>query len=204
MHQPSPEDLYRAEKEKARRERNASHDGLMAEAQRAFDQRLEEGRAARKGGRPKKEAARVAPKGEYDEILAPPPARPAPAAASAAPAAPAAEKSAPKPTVTAARSASTKRERESGGRDGRSKNAKTPAKAGAKAAVPAGTKRAGAKASSKQGTTRSSAKRPAKAGAAKSAGKSAKRARPAAKKTGGLSKSARQPAGRGKERKSRR
>ena len=49
MHR-SPEDIYRAEKEKARRERTASHDGLMAEAQRAFDQRLEEGRAARKGG----------------------------------------------------------------------------------------------------------------------------------------------------------
>ncbi|HEX5829420.1 MAG TPA: hypothetical protein VFY16_00475, partial [Gemmatimonadaceae bacterium] len=49
----SPQAMYRAEKERAQRERSLNHAELMAEAQRAFDKMMEDGKAARKGGRPK-------------------------------------------------------------------------------------------------------------------------------------------------------
>ena len=50
----SPQATYQAEKAKAGRERARAHDEAMADAKRAFDQLMEDGRAARKGGRPKK------------------------------------------------------------------------------------------------------------------------------------------------------
>ena len=49
----SPQAMYRAEKERALRERSLNHSELMAEAQRAFTKMMEDGKAARKGGRPK-------------------------------------------------------------------------------------------------------------------------------------------------------
>ena len=63
---PTPQATYQAEKAKAGRERARAHDEAMADAKRAFDQLMEDGRAARKGGRPKK----VKPKEEdvLDEI----------------------------------------------------------------------------------------------------------------------------------------
>jgi hypothetical protein len=56
MKRKTPEATYRAEKEK--RARPASHDELMAEAKAAFDQFLADGKAARKGGRPKRAAVK--------------------------------------------------------------------------------------------------------------------------------------------------
>jgi hypothetical protein len=50
----TPQATYQAEKAKAGRERARAHDEAMADAKRAFDQLMEDGRAARKGGRPKK------------------------------------------------------------------------------------------------------------------------------------------------------
>jgi hypothetical protein len=45
--------IYRAEKDKALRERRVSHVQLMAEAQEAFRKMLADAQLARKGGRPK-------------------------------------------------------------------------------------------------------------------------------------------------------
>ena len=53
MNHPSPAATYRAEKERATRERTGAHTKLMADAQEAFDAMLEAGRAMRKRGRPK-------------------------------------------------------------------------------------------------------------------------------------------------------
>ena len=49
----SPQALYQTEKKRAEKERRASHAALMKEAKAAFDQMSEDGKAARKGGRPK-------------------------------------------------------------------------------------------------------------------------------------------------------
>jgi len=49
----SPQALYQTEKKRAEKERRASHAALMKEAKAAFDQMIEDGKAARKGGRPK-------------------------------------------------------------------------------------------------------------------------------------------------------
>jgi hypothetical protein len=67
MKRKSPEATYRAEKEK--RNRPAPHDQLMKEAKEAFDQFLADGKAARKGGRPKRSAAKqpADPDAEVDE-----------------------------------------------------------------------------------------------------------------------------------------
>ena len=54
MKRLSPREIYRAEKERAQRERGVSHAELMAEAQRAFDKLLADAKAARKSGRPKR------------------------------------------------------------------------------------------------------------------------------------------------------
>lgn len=68
MKRKSPEATYRAEKEK--RVRPASHEQLMAEAKAAFEQFLADGKAARKGGRPKRTPAKPAvPADEIDEEL---------------------------------------------------------------------------------------------------------------------------------------
>jgi hypothetical protein len=55
--------IYRAEKDKALRERRVSHVQLMAEAQEAFRKMLADAQLARKGGRPKgsTNAANAAP-----------------------------------------------------------------------------------------------------------------------------------------------
>jgi hypothetical protein len=49
-----PEDLFRAEKERAQTVRNSQHARLLAEAKAAFDKLMAEGQAARKSGRPRK------------------------------------------------------------------------------------------------------------------------------------------------------
>src|SRR5436190_21123263 len=49
-----PEDLFRAEKERAQGSRNSQHARLLAEAKAAFDKLMAEGQAARKSGRPRK------------------------------------------------------------------------------------------------------------------------------------------------------
>lgn len=49
----SPQALYQTEKKRAEKDRRASHAALMKEAKAAFDQMIEDGKAARKGGRPK-------------------------------------------------------------------------------------------------------------------------------------------------------
>jgi len=67
MKRKSPEATYRAEKEK--RVRPASHEQLMAEAKAAFDQFLADGKAARKGGRPKRTPAKPAPAEDVDDEL---------------------------------------------------------------------------------------------------------------------------------------
>ena len=64
--------IYRAEKDKALRERRVSHVQLMAEAQEAFRKMLADAQLARKGGRPK---------GSTNAVAATPAAPPAPPAA---------------------------------------------------------------------------------------------------------------------------
>ena len=62
--------IYRAEKDKALRERRVSHVQLMAEAQEAFRKMLADAQLARKGGRPK---------GSTNAVAAAPVVPPAPA-----------------------------------------------------------------------------------------------------------------------------
>ncbi len=50
----SPEDLFRAEKERSQSERGSTHAVLLAEAKAAFDKLMADGQAARKSGRPRK------------------------------------------------------------------------------------------------------------------------------------------------------
>ncbi|HJQ21446.1 MAG TPA: hypothetical protein VJ867_13945 [Gemmatimonadaceae bacterium] len=105
MKHSRPEDLFRAEKERATSARNSQHARLLAEAKAAFDKLMAEGQAARKSGRPRKHplpplktsSSRTPPKPP-----APPAARPAPVIA--LPAAPPASKAVaaakrPKPEV---------------------------------------------------------------------------------------------------------
>ena len=54
MKHSRPEDLFRAEKERATSARNSQHARLLAEAKAAFDKLMAEGQAARKSGRPRK------------------------------------------------------------------------------------------------------------------------------------------------------
>ena len=54
MTRKSPEATYRAERDKARRERTTPQDTALEEARREFEKMLEAERTARKGGRPKK------------------------------------------------------------------------------------------------------------------------------------------------------
>jgi len=53
MIKKTPQDLYQMEKKRAERDRSATHAALMKDAKAAFDQLIEDGKAARKGGRPK-------------------------------------------------------------------------------------------------------------------------------------------------------
>ena len=79
-----PEDLFRAEKERALSVRNSQHARLLAEAKAAFDKLMAEGQAARKSGRPRKH-----PLPPLKTSSARPPLKPVapPPAAAAAPAA---------------------------------------------------------------------------------------------------------------------
>jgi hypothetical protein len=54
MKPTKPEDVFRAEKERALSFRNSQHARLLAEAKAAFDKLMAEGQAARKSGRPRK------------------------------------------------------------------------------------------------------------------------------------------------------
>lgn len=54
MKHTRPEDLFRAEKERATSSANSQHARLLAEAKAAFDKLMAEGQAARKSGRPRK------------------------------------------------------------------------------------------------------------------------------------------------------
>src|SRR5258705_1100745 len=54
MKSTKPEDLFRAEKERALTVRDSQHARLLAEAKAAFDKLMAEGQAARKSGRPRK------------------------------------------------------------------------------------------------------------------------------------------------------
>jgi hypothetical protein len=54
MKHSRPEDLFRAEKERALTSRDSQHARLLAEAKAAFDKLMAEGQAARKSGRPRK------------------------------------------------------------------------------------------------------------------------------------------------------
>ncbi len=54
MTSSTPEELFRAEKERSQSERGSTHAQLLAEAKAAFDKLMAEGQAARKSGRPRK------------------------------------------------------------------------------------------------------------------------------------------------------
>ena len=54
MKHTRPEDLFRAEKERATTSTTSQHARLLAEAKAAFDKLMAEGQAARKSGRPRK------------------------------------------------------------------------------------------------------------------------------------------------------
>lgn len=49
----TPQAIYQQEKKRSEKERRSAHNDLLRDAKRAFDQMIEDGRAARKGGRPK-------------------------------------------------------------------------------------------------------------------------------------------------------
>ena len=49
----TPQAIYQMEKKRSEKERRANHAALMKDAKAAFDQMIEDGKAARKGGRPK-------------------------------------------------------------------------------------------------------------------------------------------------------
>lgn len=97
-HRPTkPEDLFRAEKERALTVRNSQHARLLAEAKAAFDKLMAEGQAARKSGRPRKHPL---PPLKTSSSRTPPAAPPAKLpAAVAAPVAKAAPSAAPKPAA---------------------------------------------------------------------------------------------------------
>src|SRR5438874_13271848 len=78
-----PEELFRAEKERAVSARNSQHARLLAEAKAAFDKLMAEGQAARKSGRPRKHP--LPPLKTSSSRMPPPPLAPArpPVAASA-------------------------------------------------------------------------------------------------------------------------
>ncbi len=95
-----PEDLFRAEKERAQTSRNSVHARLLAEAKAAFDKLMAEGQAARKSGRPRKHPL---PPLKTSSSTRPPMRPPAPPAAPAKPIAAAPAKvEKPKPVAKAA------------------------------------------------------------------------------------------------------
>lgn len=134
-----PEDLFRAEKERAVTARNSQHARLLAEAKAAFDKLMAEGQAARKSGRPRKHplpplkttSSRTPPKPPVAEVRAAPVAPPAPAPAPKPEAKPAAKPVArPAPSgKPAAKASSDKRT----AKPARTQSASRPAKPASKA-----------------------------------------------------------------------
>ena len=98
MKPTKPEDLFRAEKERAMSVRNSQHARLLAEAKAAFDKLMAEGQAARKSGRPRKHP--LPPLKTTSSRTPPRPAPPSPAKAVAPVPA-----SVPSPAVPVARKA---------------------------------------------------------------------------------------------------
>ncbi|MGH7677323.1 MAG: hypothetical protein ACRENU_02575 [Gemmatimonadaceae bacterium] len=97
MKHSKPEDLFRAEKERALTSRDSQHARLLAEAKAAFDKLMAEGQAARKSGRPRKHPLPPLKTTSSRTPPLPMPAQPAkPVAATPAPAAVAAPALAPK------------------------------------------------------------------------------------------------------------
>jgi hypothetical protein len=128
MKHTRPEDIFRAEKERAVGARNSQHARLLAEAKAAFDKLMAEGQAARKSGRPRKHplpplktsSSRMPPPPVLPSVPAKPPVAAAPpvpvpaskpVAKAATPGKPALAKTASaKPKAkTAARAGATKR-----------------------------------------------------------------------------------------------
>lgn len=127
MKHTRPEDLFRAEKERATTSANSQHARLLAEAKAAFDKLMAEGQAARKSGRPRKHplpplktsSARPVEKPTvltggitppvYPKPFVPPPASAAKAAKPAAPAKPKAKAVAKKSPVKSKAKAKAKR-----------------------------------------------------------------------------------------------
>ena len=109
-----PEDLFRAEKERARSSTTSQHARLLAEAKAAFDKLMAEGQAARKSGRPRKHplpplkttSSRTPPKLPTPPTVVAKAPTPAPAPAAVKPAVKAAAHPA-KPAVKAAAPAKT-------------------------------------------------------------------------------------------------
>jgi hypothetical protein len=118
MRPTRPEDLFRAEKERAQQDRNSQHARLLAEAKAAFDKLMAEGQAARKSGRPRKHP--LPPLKTTSSRMPVKPPAPAPVAVAKPIAPPAPAPSAPKPAAKVAKPA-----------------AKVAAKAAPKAARPA-------------------------------------------------------------------
>src|SRR5438477_7846510 len=92
MKHTRPEDIFRAEKERAVSARNSQHARLLAEAKAAFDKLMAEGQAARKSGRPRKHplpplktsSSRTPPPAPLKPIAAPAAIAPVPAKSASA------------------------------------------------------------------------------------------------------------------------
>lgn len=124
-----PEDVFRAEKERAQSDRNSQHARLLAEAKAAFDKLMAEGQAARKSGRPRKHPLPPLKTTSSRTPVKPMPALlvakvPVPAPPVAAPKAPAAKTS--KPAQKAAPTA--KRASKKAGKPAKSKQKAKPSK----------------------------------------------------------------------------
>ena len=104
-----PEDLFRAEKERAQTVRNSQHARLLAEAKAAFDKLMAEGQAARKSGRPRKHP--LPPLKTSSSRPPVKPTAPAPVVAKAAPPKAAAPVKGPRPAERSAKAAPAKRAR---------------------------------------------------------------------------------------------
>jgi hypothetical protein len=109
MKPTKPEDLFRAEKERALTVRNSQHARLLAEAKAAFDKLMAEGQAARKSGRPRKHP--LPPLKTSPSTARPPikPPAPAPVAKTAAPAVAKPAPPAPRPSTQATARGTAKR-----------------------------------------------------------------------------------------------
>ena len=122
-----PEDLFRAEKERASSDRNSQHARLLAEAKAAFDKLMAEGQAARKSGRPRKH-----PLPPLKTTSSRPPVKPvfvsAPVAKVPVAPAPAAKAPPTKAVKPAKKPASAKRVAKKAGKPAKSKHKAKPSK----------------------------------------------------------------------------